>query len=135
MELAVRKPASNSADGRSAAAAGVTAKHGGEGPEEGAPGARLEGSKGAGRGRARGMVLPFQPLALTFHHVNFYVDMPKARCQGQLGGDRAVSSSHVPGCGSSGRRLCAPPVHAGLSEVINAVCRREPRRLYAGCDA
>ena len=90
------------------------AEDGGEGPEEGAPGARLQGSKGAGRGGARGMVLPFQPLALTFHHVNYYVDMPKARCQGQLGGDRAVSSSRFPCCGSSG--MCAPAVPAGLSE-------------------
>lgn len=24
----------------------------------------------------RGMVLPFQPLSLTFNHVNYYVDMP-----------------------------------------------------------
>jgi hypothetical protein len=24
----------------------------------------------------KGMILPFQPLALTFHNVNYYVDMP-----------------------------------------------------------
>ena len=24
----------------------------------------------------RGMVLPFEPLSLTFNHVNYYVDMP-----------------------------------------------------------
>ena len=24
----------------------------------------------------KGMVLPFQPLSLTFNHVNYYVDMP-----------------------------------------------------------
>lgn len=24
----------------------------------------------------RGMVLPFQPLSLTFNHINYYVDMP-----------------------------------------------------------
>lgn len=27
-------------------------------------------------GLKRGMVLPFKPLSLTFHHVNYYVDMP-----------------------------------------------------------
>ena len=25
----------------------------------------------------RGMILPFQPLSLTFHNMNYYVDMPK----------------------------------------------------------
>jgi hypothetical protein len=27
----------------------------------------------------KGMILPFQPLAMTFHHVNYAVDMPKVR--------------------------------------------------------
>lgn len=96
MELAARKPARNGTYGQSAAEAGVMAKGGGEGPGEQTPGARLEGGKGAGRGRARGMVLPFQPLALTFHHVNYYVNMPKASCHGQLWRDRAVSPSRIP---------------------------------------
>ena len=90
MELAARKPASNGANGRSAAEAGARDAEGVKGPGELA---RLEVSKGAGRGRARGMVLPFQPLALTFHHVNYYVNMPKARCHGQLWRDMAVSVS------------------------------------------
>ncbi|KAK4717282.1 hypothetical protein R3W88_015620 [Solanum pinnatisectum] len=30
-------------------------------------------------GKKRGMVLPFQPLALAFNHVNYYVDMPAVR--------------------------------------------------------
>ena len=25
------------------------------------------------------MVLPFDPLDLTFHHLNYYVDLPKVR--------------------------------------------------------
>ncbi|KAK3206522.1 hypothetical protein Dsin_020568 [Dipteronia sinensis] len=29
-------------------------------------------------GKKKGMTLPFQPLAMTFHNVNYYVDMPKA---------------------------------------------------------
>ena len=90
MELAARKPASNGANGRSAAEAGARDAEGVKAPEELAPGARLEVSKGAGRGRARGMVLPFQPLALTFHHVKYYVNMPKARCHGLLWRDMAV---------------------------------------------
>lgn len=28
----------------------------------------------------KGMVLPFQPLSLTFNHVNYYVDMPAVSC-------------------------------------------------------
>lgn len=24
----------------------------------------------------KGMVLPFQPLSVAFHHINYYVDMP-----------------------------------------------------------
>lgn len=129
MELAARKPASNTANGRSAADEGAKAGEGEEGPESGAPSARLEGVKGAGRGRARGMVLPFQPLALTFHHVNYYVDMPKARCHVQLWRDiSAVPSSSAPCCGSLGRLLRALAVPAGLSEMTKSVCRREPRR-------
>jgi hypothetical protein len=27
-------------------------------------------------GSSKGMTLPFQPLSLTFHNVNYYVDMP-----------------------------------------------------------
>ena len=27
----------------------------------------------------KGMVLPFDPLDLTFHHLNYYVDLPKVR--------------------------------------------------------
>ncbi|XVF05337.1 hypothetical protein REPUB_Repub05bG0163600 [Reevesia pubescens] len=27
--------------------------------------------------KKKGMILPFQPLAMTFHNVNYYVDMPK----------------------------------------------------------
>jgi hypothetical protein len=26
---------------------------------------------------AKGMILPFQPLTMTFHNVNYFVDMPK----------------------------------------------------------
>ena len=32
----------------------------------------------------RGMVLPFQPLSLTFKHVNYYVDMPAVSIFSQL---------------------------------------------------
>lgn len=30
-------------------------------------------------GRKRGMILPFQPLIMTFHKVNYFVDMPKVQ--------------------------------------------------------
>lgn len=28
----------------------------------------------------KGMILPFEPLALTFHNVSYYVDMPAVSC-------------------------------------------------------
>ena len=28
----------------------------------------------------KGMVLPFQPLSLTFHHMDYYVKLPKVCC-------------------------------------------------------
>lgn len=28
-------------------------------------------------GKKKGMILPFQPLSMTFHNVNYFVDMPK----------------------------------------------------------
>lgn len=30
-----------------------------------------------GRSEKKGMILPFKPLTMTFHNVNYYVDMPK----------------------------------------------------------
>lgn len=30
-----------------------------------------------GMKEGKGMVLPFTPLSLTFHHLNYYVDVPK----------------------------------------------------------
>ncbi|XP_010473961.1 PREDICTED: ABC transporter G family member 31-like [Camelina sativa] len=36
-----------------------------------------------GKSEKKGMILPFQPLTMTFHNVNYYVDMPKEmRSQG-----------------------------------------------------
>lgn len=36
------------------------------------------GSKSSGDdGKAKGMSLPFEPMTMTFHGVNYYVDMPK----------------------------------------------------------
>lgn len=32
-----------------------------------------------GRNEKKGMILPFKPLTMTFHNVNYYVDMPKVR--------------------------------------------------------
>ncbi|KAI5408719.1 ABC transporter G family member 31 isoform X2 [Lathyrus oleraceus] len=31
-----------------------------------------------GENKNKGLILPFQPLTMTFHNVNYYVDMPKA---------------------------------------------------------
>jgi hypothetical protein len=32
-----------------------------------------------------GMILPFEPMAMTFHNVNYYVDMPKVRSSFEAG--------------------------------------------------
>lgn len=32
-----------------------------------------------GKSEKKGMILPFKPLTMTFHNVNYYVDMPKVR--------------------------------------------------------
>ncbi|KAI3947486.1 hypothetical protein MKX01_028391 [Papaver californicum] len=52
--------------------------------------------------RKRGMVLPFQPLSLSFNHVNYYVDMPaEMKTQGieetRLQLLRDVSGAFIPG--------------------------------------
>ena len=113
-ELAARKPASNGTNGRAAAEAGAGADEGGQGPSEGTPGARLEGLKGAGRGRARGMVLPFQPLALTFRHVNYYVPMPTVRCH--RGGDALTKTVSI------FNMLGLPPMSLELSCLEEHFC-------------
>lgn len=36
------------------------------------------GSKSSGdEGKSSGMILPFEPMTMTFHGVNYYVDMPQ----------------------------------------------------------
>ena len=32
-----------------------------------------------GSGSSKGMILPFQPMALTFHNICYYVPMPPVR--------------------------------------------------------
>ncbi|KAG2673155.1 hypothetical protein I3760_13G076600 [Carya illinoinensis] len=50
---------------------------GGQGSESVSPASATKGSK------KKGMILPFQPLTMTFHNVNYFVDMPKEmRLQG-----------------------------------------------------
>ncbi len=41
-----------------------------------ASGRALPGTEAGGKG----MVLPFTPLNLTFHHLSYYVDLPKVQC-------------------------------------------------------
>ncbi|XP_047270110.1 ABC transporter G family member 31 isoform X2 [Capsicum annuum] len=50
-------------------------------PEEIDPKSATDGSsknsESNGKTKKRGMILPFQPLAMTFHNVKYFVDMPK----------------------------------------------------------
>ena len=32
-----------------------------------------------GRSEKKGMILPFKPLTMTFHNINYYADMPKVK--------------------------------------------------------
>lgn len=38
---------------------------------------KSESEGGRGSSAKKGMILPFQPLTMTFHNVNYFVDMPK----------------------------------------------------------
>lgn len=43
----------------------------------GEQGSKLKQTVGQEGGRNKGMILPFQPLTMTFHDVNYFVDIPK----------------------------------------------------------
>ena len=46
---------------------------------KGVNGAPAAVAKAAEEGPGRGMVLPFQPTVVTFHHLNYSVDWPSVR--------------------------------------------------------
>ncbi|XP_047319537.1 ABC transporter G family member 31 isoform X2 [Impatiens glandulifera] len=52
--------------------------------------------------RKRGMILPFQPLTMTFHNVNYFVDMPKAMAAQGIPEKRLQLLSNVSGVFSPG---------------------------------
>ncbi|XVF19871.1 hypothetical protein REPUB_Repub11eG0148300 [Reevesia pubescens] len=52
--------------------------------------------------RKKGMILPFQPLAMTFHNVNYYVDMPKEMSAQGIPERRLQLLSNVSGVFSPG---------------------------------
>ncbi|CAO2840837.1 unnamed protein product [Amaranthus hypochondriacus] len=52
--------------------------------------------------KQKGMILPFQPLNMTFHNVNYFVDMPKAMKQKGLQENRLQLLSNVSGVFSPG---------------------------------
>lgn len=39
--------------------------------------ASKSGTDGGEENKKKGMILPFQPLTMTFHNLNYFVDMPK----------------------------------------------------------
>ncbi|KAL5817183.1 hypothetical protein ACOSQ3_025561 [Xanthoceras sorbifolium] len=53
-------------------------------------------------GKKKGMILPFQPLAMTFHNVNYFVDMPKAMTSKGVPEKRLQLLSNVSGVFSPG---------------------------------
>ncbi|XP_059660861.1 ABC transporter G family member 31 [Cornus florida] len=54
------------------------------------------------RVKRRGMILPFQPLTMTFHNVNYFVDMPKEMSSKGIKGKRLQLLSNVSGVFSPG---------------------------------
>ncbi|KAL3530879.1 hypothetical protein ACH5RR_010201 [Cinchona calisaya] len=57
---------------------------------------------GRGVGRRKGMILPFQPLTMTFHNVNYFVDMPKEMTSQGIPEKRLQLLSNVSGVFSPG---------------------------------
>ncbi|WVY92651.1 hypothetical protein V8G54_031739 [Vigna mungo] len=56
------------------------------------------GSKSSGdEGKASGMILPFEPMTMTFHGVNYYVDMPQEIAKQGVGETRLKLLSNVSG--------------------------------------
>ncbi|XP_043723660.1 ABC transporter G family member 31-like isoform X2 [Telopea speciosissima] len=50
----------------------------------------------------KGMILPFQPLSLTFHHINYFVDMPKEMTEKGIPEKKLQLLSEVSGVFSPG---------------------------------
>ncbi|XP_050370923.1 ABC transporter G family member 31 isoform X3 [Argentina anserina] len=59
-------------------------------------------SNGNSSPRRKGMILPFQPLTMTFHNVNYYVDMPKEMKSQGIPESRLQLLSNVSGVFSPG---------------------------------
>ncbi|KAL0674779.1 hypothetical protein Bca4012_002760 [Brassica carinata] len=55
-----------------------------------------------GRSEKKGMILPFKPLTMTFHNINYYVDMPKEMCSQGVPETRLQLLSNVSGVFSPG---------------------------------
>ncbi|PQP96196.1 ABC transporter G family member 31 [Prunus yedoensis var. nudiflora] len=75
---------------------------------EGSPPADVDGNKESDPTSAgdnspkKGMILPFQPLTMTFHNVNYFVDMPKEMKSQGIPEDRLQLLSSVSGVFSPG---------------------------------
>ncbi|KAL3616200.1 ABC transporter G member 31 [Castilleja foliolosa] len=59
-------------------------------------------SSGNNGSKMKGMILPFQPLTMTFHNVNYYVDMPKEMSSQGIPETRLQLLSNVSGVFSPG---------------------------------
>jgi len=65
----------------------------------------------------RGMVLPFNPLALTFSNMHYYVPLPKVRQSTVI--DESVGA----GCSTAAGDV-SPPHHASLCRLASRVISR-----------
>ena len=79
----------------------------------------------------KGMVLPFQPLSLTFHHMDYYVKLPKVLaaswpCQARLQELLHAMSSGLPGQGCV--KIQRPYLKAAPLLASSALCAQEAQR-------
>ncbi|KAF3454238.1 hypothetical protein FNV43_RR04685 [Rhamnella rubrinervis] len=64
--------------------------------------ASKSGTDGGEENKKKGMILPFQPLTMTFHNLNYFVDMPKEMTKKGIPETRLQLLSNVSGVFSPG---------------------------------
>ncbi|KAJ9177235.1 hypothetical protein P3X46_012473 [Hevea brasiliensis] len=65
-------------------------------------GTQLNGTSAKEDNKKTGMILPFKPLTMTFHNVNYFVDMPKEMCKQGIPEKKLQLLSNVSGVFSPG---------------------------------
>ncbi|KAH9331698.1 hypothetical protein KI387_003806, partial [Taxus chinensis] len=89
-------------------------------------GSNVSNKSDSGEGGKKGMVLPFQPLAMVFDNVNYYVDMPAAMKQQGITEDRLQLLRGVSGTFRPGVLTCLMGVSgAGKTTLMDVLAGRK----------